>query len=88
VSALNMTQTAAELGYAYRTFRREWPDLVLAHGFPSPILPHRWDAAAVRAWKAERSQRPANDHTPPRAEPAEVSAARARAAFHKMRREA
>ncbi len=58
-AALTMAQVAGEIGMALRTFRRERHRLVAAEGFPPPFLtvrPVKWDAEAVREWRAARSR--------------------------------
>ena len=85
--ALSMAQTAEAVGMAYRTFRREWPRMVLELGFPNPFRPYAWDAALVSEWRAGRSRR-ANDIEPaPIAgkDPTINAAARQRARFQRER---
>lgn len=50
-----MRQAAEAAGVGYDWFRKTWPALVKAEGFPPPFLGRRWDAAAVAAWRARRS---------------------------------
>lgn len=52
---LSMTDTAAEVGCHYDTFRKNWRDWIEHLGFPSPIHGHKWDREAVAAWKIRRS---------------------------------
>jgi hypothetical protein len=53
---LTMEEAAAAVGLAYETFRKVWPRLARERGFPPPFLDRIWDAAAVRAWRARRSE--------------------------------
>lgn len=86
MTALTMAETAEMLGYSYRTFRREWPVLVVMHNFPNPFRKYTWDRDLVAQWIHDRSRAAANDVEPtsPRGRP--DAGAKARAELQAARR--
>lgn len=86
-SVLTMRETAAAVGLSYDRFRKVHRRMSADLRFPRPLHGCRWDAYAVAAWRAERSDPGRTEE--PRALPApstpEARGARAWAQLERMR---
>lgn len=87
---LTMHEAAAAVGLSYERFRKIWPSLCAGQAFPQPFRARVWDAAAIEAWKAQRSARAlqpvANDPEPPTPPALQARARRGRALLEQLRR--
>lgn len=80
-ATLSMRQAATAVGKSWERFRKDWPRMVREEGLPAPFTGRTWDAAALAAWKAQRTGRalavPAADPGPATPGPQRLRAQRA-----------
>lgn len=81
-AVITMQETAVAVGLSYDRFRKIWPQMRRASGFPAPARGRVWLAAAVLGWLVDRSWTP-----PAAAKPKALSGpSRADAAWEQLER--